>query len=89
MFLHMTVLTIGSLVETGGLVRILSAGGSVERARAPRVSMTRLTQSIWTALSGDDLRMTDPKKTMNMATTLTASWNCKNFRTLSYTALPY
>jgi len=33
--------------------------------------------------------ITDPRKTMNIAQTLTASWNCKNFLTLSKTLLPY
>jgi hypothetical protein len=45
-FLHMTGEIIYSSLLCGGLVRILSAGGSVERARAPRVSITKLTQSI-------------------------------------------
>jgi hypothetical protein len=33
--------------------------------------------------------ITDPRKTMNIAQTLTASWNYKNFLTLSKTLLPY
>jgi hypothetical protein len=35
--------------------------------------MIRLTQSIWTAFNGESLIMTDPKKTMNIATTLTVN----------------
>jgi hypothetical protein len=45
-FLHMTGVIIYASLSTGSLVRISSAGGSVERARAPRVSITKLTQSI-------------------------------------------
>jgi len=45
-FLHMTGEMIYSSLDCGYLVRISSAGGSVERARAPRVSITKLTQSI-------------------------------------------
>lgn len=72
-FLHITWLTIASSFGYGGLERTSTAGGSVARERAPRVSMTRFTQSIWTAFNGESLMMTDPKKTMNIATTLTAS----------------
>jgi hypothetical protein len=35
-----------SSLSCGCLSRISSAGGSVERARAPRVSITKFTQSI-------------------------------------------
>lgn len=48
-----------------------SAGGSVARARAPKVSMIKLTQSIYTAFKGELFKITDPKKTINIATTLT------------------
>jgi len=83
MFLHITSLTIDADFLYGGLSRIESDGPSVARARAPKVSMTRLTQSIWTALSGESLRTQDPKKTIAIAVMLTESWNYKNFRTLS------
>jgi len=62
---------------------MLSDGGSVARASAPKVSITRFTHSICTALSGESLRMQDPKKTIAIAVMLTESWNCKNFLTLS------
>jgi hypothetical protein len=32
-----------------------------------------LTQSIWTAVNGESIRITEPKKTINIATTLTVS----------------
>ena len=73
MFLHMTGVTIGLFFAYGCLVKMSLAGGSVASARAPRVSMTKLTQSICTALRGESLKTTEPKKTMNMATTLTES----------------
>lgn len=69
----MSSVTIESLDGCGFLVRILTSGGSVAKARAARVSMIRLTQSIWTAVNGESLSITDPKKTINMATTLTVS----------------
>lgn len=46
MFLHMTSFTIEADFGYGYLSKISSDGGSVARARAPKVSMTRLTQSI-------------------------------------------
>jgi len=57
----------------GYLVRISSAGGSVARAKAAKVSMIKLTQSIWTAFNGESLMITEPKNTMNMATTFTVN----------------
>ena len=50
-------------------------GGSVAKAKAPIVSMMRLTQSICTEVRGGSDTTTPPKKTMNMATQLTVSWN--------------
>jgi len=69
----MTSLTIESDFEYGALFRISTLGGSVAKASAPKVSMTRFTQSICTALSGESLKMHDPKKTIAIAVTLTAS----------------
>lgn len=66
-------MTIDLLDGYGHLSRIVASGGSVAKARAARVSMIRLTQSIWTAVNGESLSITDPKKTINMATTLTVS----------------
>ena len=53
--------------------KILSPGGSVAKARAAKVSMIKLIQSIYTALSGESFRKTDPKKTIARATTLIVS----------------
>ena len=44
-------------------------------ARAPQVSMIKLTQSIWTEVKEGSFITTLPRKTMKRATTLTASWN--------------
>jgi hypothetical protein len=35
--------------------------------------MIRFTHNIWTAVKGESLSMTEPKKTMNIATTLTVN----------------
>jgi len=50
-------------------------GGSVARARAARVSMIRLTQSIWTGVKASSARNRAPTNTMNMAAQFTVSWN--------------
>lgn len=59
------------------------------KASAAKVSIIRLTHNIWTGVSGDSLINTAPKNAMNMATTLTVSWNCKNFLIQSKMFLPY
>lgn len=89
MFLHITSLTIEADFGYGFLFKISSFGGSVARASAPNVSITRFTQSICTAFSGESLRIADPKKTIAIAVILTDNQNCKNFLTLSQTFLPY
>lgn len=43
-----------TFLPTGGLFIRPSFGGSVASAKAPRVSMIKFTQSIWTAVSGAD-----------------------------------
>ena len=58
-------------------------------AKAAKVSMIRFTHSIWTGVKGDSFRITAPKKAMKIATTLTVSWNCKNFLMQSKIFLPY
>lgn len=73
MFLHMTSLTIEADFGYGSLKRISSLGSSVANASAPKVSMTKLTHSIYTALNGESLNIADPKKTIAIAVTLTAS----------------
>lgn len=51
--------------------------------------MIKLTQSICTAVNGDQLMNTAPKKAIEIATMLTVSWNCKNFLMQSNMFLPY
>jgi uncharacterized protein (UPF0333 family) len=46
MFLHMTAVIIASVFGYGYLSKISSGGASVARARAAKVSIIRLTQSI-------------------------------------------
>lgn len=67
---------------------MVSIGGSVANARAPNVSITKLTQRSCTAFRGESLKIAEPKNTIAMAETLTASWNYRNFLTLSYTLRP-
>mmetsp|Transcript_35390 Transcript_35390/g.77921 ORF Transcript_35390/g.77921 Transcript_35390/m.77921 type:complete len:312 (-) Transcript_35390:928-1863(-) len=63
-------------------------GASVPSASAPIVSITRFTHSSCTAVSGSSNPSTAPANTIDRATRLTVSWNCRNLRMLSYTALP-
>jgi len=72
-FLHITSVIIASSFGYGCLSKISSGGASVARARAAKVSIIKLTQSIWTALRGVSVVTTAPKNTMNIATTLTVS----------------
>lgn len=51
-FLHIGLVIKLAFFPTGGLSISPSLGGSVARANAPRVSMIKLTQSNWTAVSG-------------------------------------
>jgi hypothetical protein len=50
-----------------------SLGGSVANARAAKVSMIRLTQSIYTDVRGESPSTTEPRNTRNIATTLTVN----------------
>ena len=57
-----------------------SVGGSVPSARAPIESMMRFTHSSCTGVSGGTAPgMTAEKKFRASATTLTVSWNTRNF----------
>ena len=50
---HMVVVINGADFGSGSRLRMLGVGGSVARASAAKVSMMRLTQSSWTAVSTD------------------------------------
>ena len=89
MFLHIESVIIGASLLYGFLNKILFTGGSVARASAANVSIIRFTQSIQTAFRGDSFKITEPIKTINIATTLTVNQNYINFLTFSYTFLPY
>lgn len=73
MFLHMTEFTIYVSLLYGFSSKRASLGGSVARAKAAKVSMIKLTQSIWTEVRGVSEMATPPMKTMNMATMLTVN----------------
>lgn len=88
-FLHIKGVIIYSVLEYGILNKSSSDGGSVARAKAARVSMIKFTQSIWTGVNGDSLIKTAPKKAIKIATTLTVSWNWRNFLIQSKMFLPY
>mmetsp|Transcript_20244 Transcript_20244/g.29271 ORF Transcript_20244/g.29271 Transcript_20244/m.29271 type:complete len:306 (-) Transcript_20244:198-1115(-) len=65
-------------------------GSSVPRARAPIVSMMRLTHSIITAFRIGSLNpMHAPIRLKIRATKFTVSWNCRNLRMLSNTVRPH
>ena len=55
MFLHMTGVMIDSCLEYGYIVKRLMFGSSVARAKAAKVSISKLTQSISTVLRGGEL----------------------------------
>lgn len=71
MFLHIVAFTIFSNRLTGYLSSKASLGGSVANASAANVSIIRLTQSIYTAVSGGSVNIIAPENTMNRATKLT------------------
>ncbi len=48
-----------------------SDGGSEARAMAAKVSIIRLTHSIWVTVSGDCMPINEPASTIRQATTLT------------------
>lgn len=73
MFLHIGRVIMVAFFLVGGLYMTSRRGGSVASASAAKVSMIRLTQSIYTAVRGESLKMTEPMKTMHKATTLTVS----------------
>ena len=59
------------------------------RAREARVSMMRLTQSIWIGLSGDYLSTAAPANARIRAQQFTVSWNCRNLRIESKMLRPH
>ena len=59
------------------------------RAREARVSMMRLTQSIWMGLSGDYLSTAAPANARIRAQQFTVSWNCRNLRIESKMLRPH
>merc|ERR1712106_106219 len=65
-----------------------SVGRSDASANDAKVSVIKLTQSIWTAFKGELLTIHAPVKATMMATTLTVSWNCRNLEIESYTFRP-
>ena len=58
-------------------------------AKAPMVSIIKLTHNIITAFNGGSKPKTALIKVTVKATTLTVNWNCKNLRILSKTDLPH
>ena len=73
MFLHIELVIIGASLLHGFLNNISLIGGSVARASAAKVSIIRFTHSIYTAFNGDSFKITEPRNTMNIATTFTVN----------------
>lgn len=76
----MVIVISGDDLGSGFRSRILSVGGSVANARAPIVSIIKLTQSSWTAVRTDVsvlLATADTKVNMTAAI-LTVIWNYQN-----------
>ena len=72
-FLHIELVIIGASLFYGFLNKIWLIGGSVAKARAAKVSIIRLTQSIYTAFNGDSFNTTEPINTINIATIFTVN----------------
>ena len=53
-------------------------GGNEAKARAAKVSMMRLTHSIWVTVSGDWRLKNEHTPTTRQAHTLTTNWNMMN-----------
>lgn len=73
MFLHMGALMRDESRRYGRRSSRAFVGGSVPSARAPMVSIIRLTQSIMTALRGGLYPDTAERKVIERATTLTVN----------------
>ncbi|PKI26333.1 hypothetical protein CRG98_048978, partial [Punica granatum] len=67
----MTRVISGSDRPTGGWLRRLFVGRSVASARAPKVSIIRLTHSSWTAVKGTSPEDTAAMKLITSAATFT------------------
>ena len=52
-------------------------GGNDANAPAAKVSIIRLTHSIWVIVKGDDEPNNEPNSTMRQAATFIVSWNSK------------
>ena len=89
MFLHMvSEIKLASRLN-GSRRRSLSWSGlSVPRAKAPKVSIIRLTHNIMTALRGGSSPLQAAIKVTVNATAFTVNWNCKNFLMLSNVQRP-
>ncbi len=68
--------------------RSYGLGYQVAKAREARLSIMRLTQSIWIGLSTSFCRRAAPIRVITTATTLIVSWNCINLRMESQIFLP-
>ncbi len=86
---HINGVIIYYLREYGILRRSYYEGGYVAKAKAAKVSIIKLTHNIWIGVNGDYFINTAPKNAINIATTLTVNWNCKNFLIQSNILRPY
>lgn len=79
MFFHISAVINDSNREYGFLKSSSSLGGSVAKASEAKVSIIKLTQSIWIGFRGDSFKIAAPENAIIRATMLTVNWNCKNF----------
>ena len=86
---HILPLIIDSFLFVGSRCKSSSYGGSVAKAKEPKESIIRLTQSIWIGVNGVSFPTQAHINTSIQAQKLTDNWNCKNLRILSYIFLPY
>mmetsp|Transcript_39123 Transcript_39123/g.44778 ORF Transcript_39123/g.44778 Transcript_39123/m.44778 type:complete len:210 (-) Transcript_39123:1258-1887(-) len=73
----------------GGSSKSSFFGGSVANANDAKESIIILTHSNWIGFNGDSLKMHEPMNAEINATTLTVSWNWRNFLMFAYIFLPH
>ena len=65
------------------------SGGSEARAMAAKVSMMRLTHSIWVMVRGNSVPINEPPSTSSRAVTFTTNWKKINLCMLRYSERPH
>ena len=87
--LYIVLVKIPLFLSTGGQLKSYYASGSYDaRAKEAKLSIIKLTQSIWGTDKIDCLKIVEDIMLKIHTTTLTVSWNCKNLLMLRKIFLP-